>query len=152
MVMIKHTNLHASAGAINTLGAHCWQHYYNKGTYCSLAVLVSAYLPSSEQKKRRSDLFELVAMMLERTCENVRLEGAAPSVVSEQAHNPAIALIASEIGPASSLACSQTLEIEPIMTTHRVGGLSLLVRWAQAGLVLTPSMPSLRSIQTAITA
>ncbi len=68
-----------------------------------MVVIASAQLPSSKQKERRSDLFELV-VMLERTCENVLLEGAAPSVVRKQSHNPTIALITSEISPANSLA------------------------------------------------
>ena len=80
---------------------------------------------------------------------HARLEGTAPSVESQQAHNPTKALITSEIDPANSLACSQLLEIEPVVTAHR----GLAVGSAQASLVtvqpLTPSMSPLRCMKIA---
>ncbi len=80
------------------------------------------------------------------------MEGAAPSIVRQQAHNPTKALTNSEIGPANSLACSHLLEIEPVVTLQGAG----LGRWVaqlEEGFVaaqpLTPSMPPLRSIKPA---
>ena len=117
-----------------------------------MAAITSAQLPSSKQKERRSDFVALV-VMLERARKNVLLEGAAPFVVSKQAQNPAIALIASEIGPANSLACSQSFETT--VTEHRAGGLPVAQRSAQAGFVaaqpLSSDMPPLRSMKTATT-
>ena len=81
------------------------------------------------------------------------MEGAARFVARKQAQKPTLALIASEISPANSLAGSQSLETT--VTEHRAGDLPLAIRSAQAGFVaaqpLSSDMPPLRSMKTATT-